>query len=128
MYKTLKPLAFGAALAMSASAFAAGTASFSGWDTDNNNLLTKEEFQSGMRSKGLFNTWDTDKDGYLNRTEYDAVGWDDDYYGDWDSDNDDRLTEDETYVGTFSAYDEDENGHWDGDEWDDAGDEGWADI
>lgn len=127
MHKPFKPLVLGAALAMSSSAFAAGTTDFSDWDSNRDDMLSKDEFQSGMRSNGLFDSWDTNNDGNLDRTEYDGVGWDYDY-ADWDYDDDGLLTENETYGGVFSAYDGNEDGHWDVDEWDDVGDEGWFDA
>jgi hypothetical protein len=91
----------GAALAMSTAAFAARATRFGKWDTDRDDLLSKDEFQSGMPGRGLFNEWDTNNDGKLDRGEYDTVGWGPDHYVNWDDDKASALSEDETFGGAF---------------------------
>ena len=76
------------------------------WDTDEDTMLTEEEFGEGFGERGVF--------------------------GEWDEDQDEMLTEDEFNRGVFGQYDRDETGAIEepefGDVGDDMGDEGFWDM
>ena len=76
------------------------------WDTDEDAILSEEEFGTGFGENEVFETWDADDDGL--------------------------LSEDEFSEGVFGAYDEDESGALEepelGDVGDDIGDGGFWDV
>ena len=76
------------------------------WDTDDDSILSEEEFGTGFESEGVFGGWDEDGDG--------------------------ALSEDEFNAGVFGGYDADDSGAIEepefGDAGDDIGDGGLFDI
>ncbi|GAB3032899.1 hypothetical protein [Bowmanella dokdonensis] len=104
----------------------AGT-TFNQADMNDDGKVTRTEFRSTVGDADFAADWDDDDDGRIDTMEYEAIGLEDEF-DEWDRDTNDYLSDNELYDGVYSSYDEDENGHWDGDEWDDAGDDGWFDI
>jgi hypothetical protein len=67
------------------------------WDADGDEILSEEEWETGIADQGWFDDWDLDGDDELNTEELGGYAYD--YY---DTDNDGLLTEEE-----FDAYAED---------------------
>ncbi len=84
MKRTISAIAV--ALAFSASsAIAASDASDASWDTNNDGVISNEEFMAHYDKDGSeFSQWDTDDDGQISKDEY--------------------------VIGVFSIYDTDESG------------------
>ena len=63
------------------------------WDTDADNRLSANEFNTGWtgagfnNSEGLFADWDDNSDGYLTSDEY----FDDEEWSEWDTNSDGML-------------------------------------
>ena len=76
------------------------------WDTDQDGILSEEEFGTGFGENEAFDTWDADDDGLLSEDEFNA--------------------------GVFGGYDEDESGAIEepefGDIGDDMGEGGFWDV
>lgn len=107
--------------------------SFDAADTNNDDVISKDEFYGFVGDAGIYADYDYDGDGFIDETEFDGIDWNDgvdfdDEFNEWDVDGDSYLTDNELYDGYFDYYDEDEDGHWDTMEWDDAGDAGLFDI
>lgn len=117
---TLLALSFTSSIAL-----AAGDFEFKDANKDGN--LDRNEYYGSMADAGIFYEWDTDDDGLLSEDEFAEI--DNDYdFATWDLDDNNYLDAAEVYDGYYTAYDLDEDGHWDGDEWDDAGEDGFWDF
>lgn len=75
---------------------------FDAWDTDDDGVLTQEEFNEGVASsetfagwRSYFEAWDTDDDGQLGEHEFTAGFMEAGVFGRWDADDDGSLDEDE---------------------------------
>lgn len=92
-------------------------------DADSDGVVTVSEWNAARAdTTGVFGEWDTDADNILSRDEFmagremqddaDAFGtWDDRYAG-WDTDADGMLTQDEYDAGLFDVFDADDDDLW----------------
>lgn len=105
-----------------AEASSANSESFTEWDTNNDALLDKSEFERAMRE--TFGEWDSNGDGDISRgewkknislhygfREYEGA------YGDWDKDGSRGLDKDEFITGLMSIFDGNSDGDIDGREY-----------
>lgn len=115
-------LAFSLASTMT---FAAGSFTYN--DGNDDGKISKDEYYGTLSDAGIYSDWDTDNDGLLTEEEFDEIGYDYDF-GAWDYDDNEYLDATELYEGYYDTYDEDEDGHWNAGEWDDAGDDGFFDV
>ena len=115
-------------MTMGATALAQEEREFGDFDADNDARITLDEWHGGVGDIGIFGDRDLNEDDRIDENEFNALGMEDEDFDTWDANDDSYLDEDEYYEGTFEYFDEDESGHWDGDEWDDAGDEGFWDV
>ena len=118
---TLNALNLGLAAALMGGAAIAnedGRSAFLDWDTNNNQVLSREEWSAGMRQAGLFDELDQNQSGYIEENEYnERLG---EYNQDepvWDLDGDGVLDREETDEGLYNAYDEDRSGGIEEDEY-----------
>ena len=77
-------------------------------------------------------TWDTDEDGILSEEEFGTGFGENEAFDTWDADGDGLLSEDEFKSGVFGSYDEGDSGAIEerklGDIGDDVGDGGFWDV
>ena len=64
-----------------------------------------------------YEEWDTDDDNFIDENEFETAFTETNYYEGWDEDDDDLLDENELYEGTFEALDTDNDNYLDEDEW-----------
>lgn len=88
---------------------------FAEWDTDADQQLAREEWDSWYRQEGLYDQWNTDAEDGLTSAEL-ADG----AILIWDADDDGALTEDEWSQGVGTWFADEDHGAWD--EWDANGD------
>lgn len=114
------------ALSLSSSmVFAAGDFEFN--DANQDGILDRNEYYDSMADSGVFSEWDTDNDSLLSEDEFNEIG--NDYgFDTWDTDDNYYLDAAEVYDGYYTVYDKDEDGHWNATEWDDAGEDGFWDF
>lgn len=81
--------------------------------------MDREQFSASF-GENAFGAWDTDNDGMLSRAEFEAgvaaaedadayAAWDD-RYAEWDADEDEMLTREEYEEGLWTHYDMDASG------------------
>ncbi len=110
-----------AALLIAGTAFAASMDAAS-MDANGDGSISRDEFNASMGDNS-FGAWDTDNDGMLSRAEYEAGAkqsenadslstWDD-RYSDWDENQDEMLTSDEYNQGLWTQYDANQDDMWD---------------
>lgn len=78
---------------------------YSNWNTDGNEGLSYEEWDSGFDDEGIFDSWDSDGNGTLTEEEYNRG-----VYDSYDANNDGMIDEEE-----FGDYNDDrgDGGFWD---------------
>jgi hypothetical protein len=92
-------------------------------DEDSDGQITVQEWEASRAdTTAVFGEWDTDADNILSRDEYEAgvemqddadtFGAWDDYYTEWDEDQDGMLTQDEYDAGLFDTFDTDDDELW----------------
>jgi hypothetical protein len=102
--------------------FATGV--YADWDTDNDLRITEDEYAMGAeRWYGTdydvtYDTWDADSSGYIDQNEF-GTNWNSDYYANWDANSDGMLDENEYSTGVYNTAD------LDGDEYIAVEEEGW---
>lgn len=109
----------------SSMAFAGGEFEFKDDNKDGN--LDRNEYYLSMADAGVFAKWDTDNDGLLTKDEFNEIDNDHDFDA-WDTDGNYYLDAAEVYDGYYTAYDKDEDGQWNAAEWEEADEDGFWDF
>ena len=94
---------------------------FGGWDEDDDELLSQDEWGAGM-----FGAYDRDGDAAWNQEEFGAFG--ERRFGgyrDWDEDADGFLSEDEFNAGVYRGYEADDVEGWNQEEFGAYEEDGW---
>jgi Ca2+-binding EF-hand superfamily protein len=99
---------------------------FGSWDTNRDDRIDENEFNTVMDDNDYYNRWDADRDNRISETEWNTgIGENypdydentDGLFDDWDTDRDGYLNNDEYYGGTFNAWDDDRSGYLDTNEY-----------
>lgn len=92
---------------------------FSSWDSNEDGVISRQEFQSQWNGVEYYGDWDENHDNQLDRQEWQTrldeyyYDWDNDQlsvFNEWDQNGDQILTAAELGSGTFNYWDSNSDG------------------